>query len=290
MRSLWRVLTAPFRLLWRILHAPVKGARRIFHFLTDAPEDRPVTDALADVTARPRLLLEQLEVLRRHLLRSILFLALMIAVSFIFTERIVAYLAGPVGGLEVLQAIDITETVGVFMRVSMLAGFTLATPYIAFELWLFVAPALYPRTRILGLLSIPLVTALFVGGMVFAYFVLLPPALEFLLNFLGIAIVPRPSSYVGFVTGILFWVGVSFQFPLIVYVLTAMRLVRPQALLRHWRIAVVLIAVLAAAITPTVDPVNMALVMAPMILLYFIGVGLSFLAAARRRDRRVVQE
>lgn len=290
MRSLWRVMTAPFRLLWRILLAPVKGMRRAIRFLGERPQDRPVSDALADATARPGLLLDQLEVLRRHLLRSILCLAVMIAVSFTFTEKIVAFLAVPVGGLEVLQAIDITETVGVFMRVSMLAGFTLATPYIAFELWLFVAPALYPRTRILGLLSIPLVTALFVAGMAFAYFVLLPPALEFLLNFLGIAIVPRPSSYVGFVTGILFWVGVSFQFPLIVYVLTAMRLVRPQALLRHWRIAVVLIAVLAAAITPTVDPVNMALVMAPMVLLYFIGVGLSYLAAARRRGRRAEQE
>ena len=124
----------------------------------------------------------------------------------------------------------------------------------------------------------------FVGGMVFAYFILLPPALKFLLNFMGITVIPRPFTYIGFVTTILFWIGVTFEFPLVIYVLTLMGIVQPKVLLKQWRIAVVVIAIIAAAITPTTDPVNMSLVMGPMIALYFISIGLGYLALAGRRQ------
>jgi sec-independent protein translocase protein TatC len=134
------------------------------------------------------------------------------------------------------------------------------------------------------------VVVFFVGGMAFAYFILMPPALKFLLNFMGVQVIPRPSSYIGFVTGILFWIGITFEFPLVIYILTLMGIAKPESLLKHWRIAVIVIAVLAAAITPTTDPVNMALVMGPMILLYFISIGLGYLAlAGRRRKAKAVE-
>jgi sec-independent protein translocase protein TatC len=82
----------------------------------------------------------------------------------------------------------------------------------------------------------------------------------------------------------MFWIGVAFEFPLVIYVLSAIGFIKPQVLAQQWRIAVVIIAIVAAAITPTVDPVNMGLVMAPMILLYFLSIGLSFLAYAGRRN------
>ena len=76
----------------------------------------------------------------------------------------------------------------------------------------------------------------------------------------------------------MFWIGVSFEFPLVIYVLTAIGFIKPKVLVEQWRLAIILIAVLAAAITPTVDPVNMTLVMAPMTLLYFVSIGLSYIA------------
>ena len=118
--------------------------------------------------------------------------------------------------------------------------------------------------------------------MAFTYYMLLPSALPFLLNFLGIQAQLRPQSYFSFVTGLMFWIGVAFEFPLLVYVVTAMGFVKPDAFARQWRLAVVVIAVAAAAITPTVDPVNMGLVMLPMVLLYFISIGLSYIAYAGR--------
>jgi sec-independent protein translocase protein TatC len=273
-------------MIWWVLRLPVRGIRGAVRFLRAEPEDRPLGDVLTNVSSQPASLLEHIDDLRKHLLRILVALALTIGVGFFFTQQILGYLARPVGGLDVLRAIDVTEPIGVYMQVAMLGGFTLAVPYIAFELWLFIAPALYPRTRFMGLASIPFVAVLFVAGMAFAYFILLPPAMNFLLHFTGIAVAPRPSTTIDFVIAVLFWSGVAFQFPLIMYVLTAMHLIKPRPLLKQWRIAIVAIAILAAAITPTPDPVNMSLVMVPMVLLYFIGVGLSFLAASGHKERQ----
>jgi sec-independent protein translocase protein TatC len=284
-RRLWRIVTSPFRLLWWLITLPVKGIKKIRTFLLTEPEEHPLGEALADTFQKPMGLLEHFEALRKHLTRMLIGLLICVVILFAFTPQLVDLLAKPIGGISALKAIDVTESVGVFMRVALLGGVTLASPYLAFELWLFAAPGLRPRARVLGLVSIPLVIIFFAGGMIFAYFILLPPAMEFLLNFMGVQVIPRPSSYIGFVTGILFWIGVTFEFPLVIYVLTLMGIVQPKFLLKQWRIAVVIIAVIAAAITPTVDPVNMSLVMGPMILLYFTSIGLGYLALIGRKKR-----
>jgi sec-independent protein translocase protein TatC len=284
-RTVWRVITFPFRALWWLIQLPVKGSRKFYAFLTVEPDERPLGEALADTVQRPAGLLEHFDALRKHLTRMLIGLLICVGILFFYTPQLVNFLAGPVGGISALRAIEVTESIGVFMRVALLGGVALASPYLAFELWLFAAPGLKPRSRILGLVSIPLVLIFFVGGMVFAYLILLPPAMKFLLNFMGVQVIPRPSSYIGFVTGILFWIGVTFEFPLVIYVLTLMGIVQPKALLKYWRIAVVIIAIIAAAITPTTDPVNMSLVMGPMILLYFISVGLGYLALIGRNKK-----
>jgi len=289
-QHVWRVITSPFRLLWWLIMLPVKGFRKVKAFLFSEPEERPLGEALAETFQRPVGLLEHFDALRKHLTRMLIGLVICVAILFAFTPQLVDFLSKPIGGISALRAIEVTESIGVFMRVALLGGVTLASPYLAFELWLFAAPGLKPRSRVLGLVSIPLVLVFLAGGMVFAYLILLPPALKFLLNFMGVQVTPRPSSYISFVTGILFWIGVTFEFPLVVYVLTLMGIVQPKSLLKYWRIAVVAIAILAAAITPTVDPVNMSLVMGPMILLYFASIGLGYLALIGRKKRAREEE
>ncbi len=284
-QGLWRVIAFPFSLLGRLITLPIKGFVKLRHFLTVEPEERPVSETLADTVKAPSTLLEHVDALRRHLARMLIGLLVCIAIVFAFTPKLVDFLAQPIGGISALKAIDVTESVGVFMRVALLVGLALASPYLAFELWLFAAPGLKPHARILGLFSIPLVIVFFVGGMAFAYVILMPPALKFLLNFMGVAVIPRPSSYISFVTGIMFWIGVTFEFPLAIYVLTLMGIIQPKSLLKHWRIATIITAVLAAAITPTTDPVNMALVMGPMVLLYFLSIGLGYFALVGRRRK-----
>ena len=287
--GLWWLVTAPFRLLWWIITFPFRSYRQIQVFLTEEPEEHSLVDVLSTTVSDKDVrqsLWDHVEDLRKHLLRSLIALTLAVVVSFIFTQPLIHYLARPVGGLETLKAIEVTVSIGVFMKVALLSGVALSLPYIAFEFWLFAAPGLRPRSRMFGLVAIPLATLLFVCGMAFAFYVMMPAALPFLINFMGIQAELRPQSYYNFVTGVMFWIGVSFEFPLVIYALTAIGFLKPKVLAEQWRLAIILIAVLAAAITPTVDPVNMALVMGPMIVLYFISIGLSQIAY-RGRVRQV---
>lgn len=251
-------------------------------YFSEVQEDQPIGDALDKVTENPASLLEHINALRRHLMRAALYLAAATALSFTFFEQIYAFLARPLeGGVSALRGIEVTEGVGAVMRVSILTGFAISFPLIALELWLFIAEGLNGRERRWGCAAIPVATLLFLGGMAFTYYLLLPTAVPFLINFMGIQIEPRPSNYIGFVTGLMFWIGVAFEFPLIIYVMARLGWVQARTLAQQWRLAVVIIAVAAALITPTVDPVNMSIVMFPMIALYFLSVLLARLAQHR---------
>ena len=274
-----RVVTAPVRLItW-----PFRTLRR---FLDYEAEDSSASEVLSRTLQNPSALLEHLVALRGHLIRSVAALMLTTTASFAFANRVLEWLAIPVGGIDKLQAIEVTETVAAFMRVSLLSGFVLAFPYIWFEIFRFINPGLKRRERVFVLIVLPFAALLFLAGLAFAYYIMLPAALDFLLDFMDIITVPRPSNYIRFVTSLMFWIGISFQFPLIIYTLAAIGFVRARMLWEGWRIAVVAIAVLAAAVTPTVDPVNMGLVMAPMIVLYLVSILLAAIAE-RGRNRRL---
>lgn len=268
---LWKSLTSPFR--------------KAYAFLNTEPEEREFSDSLAESVKSPSVLVEHIEAFRKHLLRALIVTALFVALALNYANEIMAVLAGPVGGLESLQAIQVTENIGVFMRIGIFTGVALAIPYIAFELYLFAAPGLSVRARRYGLVGIPFAAVFFFAGIAFSYFFMLPTALPFLLDFGGIPAHPTASSYYGFITNLLFWIGVAFEFPLVIFVLSAMGLVTPQILLGQWRLAIIIIALMAAMITPTIDPVNMALVMAPMIVLYFFSIVMSSIARAGREKQ-----
>ena len=250
--------------------------------LKEEEEDVPLDQTLSKTINNPSGLLDHLDALRKHIFRILIGIMLTSGFSFIYTPKIIDIMAAPVGGLENLTAIDVTEPISVFMRVALLSGITLAMPYIIFEFWLFIAPGLRVRTRLRSLVAIPVASFLFLGGMAFAYFVLLPVGIPWLVSFMGMPTDLRPYSYVQFVTTIIFWIGVCFEFPLIIYFLALIGLVKGKGLASQWRIAIVIIAVLAAAITPTIDPINMGLVMLPMSILYFISIGLAYLAEGSR--------
>jgi len=225
----------------------------------------------------------EFDAFRKHLLRAVIGLIIGVVVSFRYTIPMMTYLSGPIGGLENLQAIEVTEEIGVFMRVALMSGIAIMLPYIAFELWLFAAPGLRPRERKMGLAGIPLATILFAGGMAFTFYLLLPTAIPFLRGFTNIQEDWSAREYFRFVTGLMLWIGLFFEFPLVIYVLTSIGFIRPSVLSNQWRLAIVIIAIIAAAVTPTIDAVTMGLVMIPLTLLYFVSIGLSYIAYAGRR-------
>jgi sec-independent protein translocase protein TatC len=160
-------------------------------------------------------------------------------------------------------------------------------PIVVYEIFAFIMPGLNPKERSWVWFMIPLATLFFAGGVLFAYFFMLPTALPFLLNFMGITTAPRPSTYFGFVLNLLFWVGLAFELPLIVFLLARLGLITAKQLLKQWRIAIIVIAILSALITPTPDPVNMALMMLPLFTLYLISI---FFAVIAGRSRMKAQE
>jgi sec-independent protein translocase protein TatC len=273
-----RLITAPFR----VLLSPFRRFRR---WLSQEPDETSTAEAIGRAFNEPTLLIEHLAALRGHLIRSVVVFLLATMAAFAFASSVVDWMAQPIGGIEALQAIEVTESISAFMRVSLLLGAVIAFPYIAMELFAFINPGLTRRERTVVLVAVPFSVLLLLTGMAFAYYVMLPAALPFLLNFMGITTIPRPANYIRFVTGTMFWMGIAFQTPLVVYILAMIGLVTAGALRRGWRFAIVGIAVLAAAITPTVDPINMGLVMGPMIVLFFLSIGMASLAERSRRRR-----
>jgi sec-independent protein translocase protein TatC len=222
--------------------------------------------------------LDHLEILRGRVLKALLALILTTIISFAFSGQLVRLLSQPIGGMEVLRSVDITENISVFMRVAILGGVILGFPFIIYQIVAFIAPGLNNREKLWLYTLVPSATLLFIGGVLFAWFVMMPVSLQFLINFLGIQTDPRPSSYFSFLTSFLFWVGVCFEMPLVIFFLAKLKFVTARQLVRGWRFAFMGIATLAAVVTPTVDPVNMTIVAIPLIGLYIIGIFLAWIA------------
>jgi sec-independent protein translocase protein TatC len=228
-------------------------------------------------------LLEHLVELRGRLVKASIAILITTAISFIFADQLVDILTIPIGGREALESIDVTENIGVFMRVSLISGLVLAMPVIVYQLIRFIVPGLTREERRYLWIIVPSASLLFLVGVAFAYFVMLRAAVPFLISFLDIPTSPRPQSYFGFIGRLMFWIGVSFETPLILAFLARLGIITPQSLSKNRKYAIVLIAAIAAAITPTVDPMNMLLVMAPLLLLYELGVLLSRLTYRPRQ-------
>ena len=181
------------------------------------------------------------------------------------------------------QFIEPMENIAAFFRVALLGGLTVSMPVVVYHVLRFVTPAL---TRNEKKWVFPIVfgaSAAFVGGIAFGYFFILPFTLQFLLTF-GEDFAQadwRIGNYIDFVTRILLVMGLVFETPLIVMGLARFRVVNARQLFRWWRYAVILAFVIAAIVTPTIDPVTQTLVGGPIVILYFVGIGLAWLV---RRD------
>jgi len=224
-------------------------------------------------------LMEHLKELRTRLMWVFAVLFVTTAISFVFAKQIFLILMVPLGGAK-LQALRPTETLGNYMKVSLLSGMILAMPVIVYHIGRFVLPGLTKKEKRYLILLVPGATLCFLTGVAFAYFIMLPASIGFLQTFMAELIEQQwtVGDYLSFVTSLLFWIGVAFELPLFVYFLAKAGVIDVETLTKNRKYALVGIAVLAAVITPTVDPLNMALVMGPLVILYEIGVILARLA------------
>ncbi|MHC1771387.1 MAG: twin-arginine translocase subunit TatC [Flexilinea sp.] len=226
---------------------------------------------------------EHISELRKRLFIGLIALLAATVLCMFFSGKLMNILCLPIGGLDKLRSIEVTENVSAVFRVALLGGIIVSCPVLLYEILAFILPALKSNEKRTLFFFLPFTILFFLSGVAFAYFILLPVAIPFLTSFMGIVTEVRPANYISFVTNMLFWVGVVFEMPLVVFILARIGLITAGQLLKNWRQAVVVCAILAMIITPTIDPVNMLILMVPLILLFFLSV--LFARIAERRHK-----
>ena len=228
--------------------------------------------------------------LRQRLLKSLIALAITTVISFFLAERyIFPILISPIEGLLAadeanLIFIQMTEMIGTYMKVSLAGGIILAMPYLVYHLLMFVSPALTSREKKYVYLILPWITLMFIAGVAFGYFILLPPATKFLMTFGSSIATPeiRIGNYISIITRLLVATGAVFETPVIILFLARLGIVTPKMLSSKRRHAIVAAFILGAIITPTFDPVNQSLVALPLIILYEMSIWLAKLVQRRQ--------
>lgn len=230
-------------------------------------------------------LMEHFVELRKRLMVAFIVLVVTTGFCMVFAERGMQIMIRPMGD-RIPQAIGVTEGFVVYFRVAFIGGLALSMPIIVFEVVRFLLPGLLPSERKYLYFLIPGVFFCFILGMAFAGFVMLPAAINFMQGFLTTVVENRWTldNYVSFVTRVMFWMGIVFQMPLILFFLGKLGLVTPKSLAKFRKWAILLTAVIAAMVTPTPDPINMMIVMVPLYLLYEVGVLLTRFARVKKPE------
>jgi sec-independent protein translocase protein TatC len=220
--------------------------------------------------------LSHLYELRDRLIKSVIAIAVASVIAFVFADWIFYILTLPAGDIPLIY-IEMTEMLGTYMRVSLVAGIALAMPYLVYHVIMFVSPALTPREKKYVYLVLPWIALMFIIGVVFGYKVLIPPALKFLLTFGANIATPqiKVGNYIALVTRLLLSIGLVFELPVVTTFLARIGVVKWKWLADKRRPAIIIAFILAAVITPTFDPINQSLVAVPLIVLYELSIWLA---------------
>ena len=245
-------------------------------------------------SSRELTLIEHLTELRRRIFICLAALIIGAMVAFYFWTELLELLKWPARdlieqGVVTPIVTQVTERLSTAVKISMVGGFILALPVILYQVIRFVAPGLTSAERRYLFVFMPGALLAFCCGLAFAYFVLTPRAIPFLLTFGGDVAQTqvRISNLVDVMLRLLFWMGLAFETPVIMYLLGQLGIVSARMFSRFRKYWVVIAFILGAIITPTFDPLNQTLVAAPLLALYEVGILLAWLAGrARQRSRR----
>ena len=245
------------------------------------------------VTERAELpgmsLMEHLEELRRRIVHAAIYLALGFIVAWIFHDRIVELFQAPLIGIhKTLMFTHPMDALNLDLQAALTAGAILASPFILYQVWLFIAPGLYQKERRFVVPFMAATIGLFLAGASFGYFYVLPGAIEILIVKFGHNFTPMISieDYTGFFLSIILGLGVSFELPILIFFLALFGIVSPQFLWKNIRYAILAVFVVAAAICPSPDPTTMCIYAVPMLALYLIGIGVAWwVHPSRKRDK-----
>ncbi len=227
-------------------------------------------------------LIEHLEELRKRIITCLVVVSFTSSVSYLKAKEILNLLVRPLGKAVFISPIEIFI---VYIKIAFFCGIVLASPVIFFEIWQFVGIALTAKERRYIFLIIPASLLLFFLGGLFAYFVIIPFGIKFLLSFSSEQIIPLISinKYINFIAILILACGVVFELPLVILFLNNIGVVSPKILRKNYRFVVVLMLIIAAVITPTPDVFTQLLVSIPMLLLYEASIWLAHLSNILRK-------
>ena len=243
---------------------------------------RPPPNAPAAAAGRYLTLWEHLDELRKRLTVAAITIVLTTVVALVFTNDIIDYVTGPARRADPDFEPIFTELLGfvsAYFKIGLLLGIAGGMPMLLYQGFAFINPGLEPHERKWVWPIIVFASLSFIGGGAFAYYIAWPPALDFLLNFGDDVANPqiRINNYIDMLTRFVFWTGIVFEMPLVLMGLGVLGIVTARGLVRAWRWAIIGAFVIAALITPSIDPVTQTAVALPLLALYIVGIGLVWL-------------
>jgi sec-independent protein translocase protein TatC len=253
------------------------------------PVDR-ARRAVADRAELPGMsLMEHLEELRKRLIRSLMYLFGGFIIAYCFHNQLLAYLQRPLTdiGLTMTQTHP-TDAINLFIKASLYAGAILASPFILYQVWLFISPGMYAHEKKYVVPFMGATVSLFIAGAWFGYRYVLPNTIKVLVmgfgkNFTHMITI---DDYMGFFLAMILGLGICFELPVLIFFLSLFGIVDAKFLLKNFRYAILIIFLVAAAICPDPSPVGMCIFASPMLALYFLGVAVAFFVHPNRRKAK----
>jgi len=239
-------------------------------------------------------LMEHLDELRKRIVHSAIYLALGFIIAYVFHERLYGLVEAPLSHLNIkLNYTHPMDPLNLYLQVALIGGAILASPFILYQVWLFIAPGLYQKERRFVIPFMAATVGLFFTGASFGYFYVLPGALKILIIDFGkdFNSVITIEEYTGFFLSIILGLGVSFELPILIFFLALFGIVSPRFLWKNIRYAILAVFLVAAIICPSPDPGTMCIYAIPMLLLYLLGIGVAWwVHPARRREKEAKEQ
>ena len=251
-------------------------------------------EAVAERAELPGMsLMEHLDELRKRIIRSFIFLVLGFAVAGIFYKQLVAFIQAPLNHIgKSLVFTHPMDPLNLDIQVSLIGGLILASPFILYQVWLFIAPGLYQNERRFVIPFMAATVGLFLAGAAFGYFWVLPGAMQILIIDFGKNFTPMVTieEYSSFFLSIILGLGISFEMPVLIFFLALFGIVTPRFLWKNIRYAILAVFIVAAIICPSPDPWTMCIYALPMLVLYLLGIGIAWWVHPARRKAKEAKE
>lgn len=263
------------------------------------PETKEQTQTPGEEPGGSMSFFDHLIELRKRLINSLIGIGIGMIVGLALSKPGLNYITRPMTEALKRNKLDpslyFTHPAGyvmLYINFGLYLGIALAMPWVLYQVWLFVAPGLYKHERKAVASFITSATFLFLCGIAFGYFVMLPQVLTFVVEFSNTGPI-KPwidiNEYFHLILVVLLGLGVVFELPVVIFILSLFGIVTPKFLMHNFRYAMLIIAVVAAVVTPTPDATTMLIFMAPMVGLYFIGVFVSYMVMRKKRARRLAE-